>query len=156
MRTSEEIARLTQERRLMREEKKDKKKMKQKYPGNKDWYKGMPTSPNPAGRPKGKKNSFSKRTKAQMRRIFEQMLYEIEIDKEKYTPTQRLKAVELIGKFVIEEKKTITKEVKRINSVIIDVTGQWQNPEINSNQKEIEGENSKFYLEEADDEEDNF
>ncbi|MDQ2718223.1 MAG: hypothetical protein M3Z26_00475 [Bacteroidota bacterium] len=137
-RSAQEILKLTQERRFEREDEKSGKK-KSKRVGNMNWVEGM-SSPNPTGRPKGVKNKFSKRMRDQMRRLFESNIYRLEIEAEKFTPIQRLKILELIGKFVLEEKKTIKKEVKHIHSVVIDVTGESENPEII--------EDAKYYLEE--------
>lgn len=144
-RNAEDIAKLTLDRRLEREEEKEGKSKKRKCAGNKDWVEGMP-SPNPTGRPKGVKNKFSKRTRNQVRRIFEQYLYDVEIGREKATLNQKLKALEVFAKFVLEEKKILKAEVKHTQSIIIDVTGEFQ--ETKSNQIE----DAKFYLEEAEEE----
>jgi hypothetical protein len=92
------------------------------------WVKGC-ASPNPNGRPKGSKNRFSKSIKDEIQRAFNFNIATLRSDLESLEPMDRIKALGILGKYILTEKKKVEKKVKYNQTFEIVFTDEYDNPD---------------------------
>jgi hypothetical protein len=82
------------------------------------------TCGNPSGRPKGSKNQFSKSFKEQIRKAIGKHMGNLHEDFDKLSPNERVKAIALLSKFVIAEKKNV--QMKSDMKIEVSYTDELQ------------------------------